>query len=794
MRRLTLAVAAAALLVPAVLLGSSAAPAVGADSDEAGTAVTVQGTGRFSNLKVTVSKTDHLVNEVVHITWSGLKGGSGDNFPANYLQIMQCWGDEAAPVREKCQFGGLVDIRYGGFNAANRQVNGQVVDPLETITKAPGQPNAYVPFQSVTGVTEPNTPSQFFGGYTTNEQPFGRTASDGTGQDYFEVQTGREAPGLGCGSRLPSGAARDCWLAIVPRDNVEVDGNPSSTGTLNSSPLSQTNWNDKLAVRLHFDPVGITCPIGTAEKRLLGQEEVSEAIVRWQPKLCGETGSIFGFSQVSGDLARNKVLDDDPWLNFVSRPLDPATVPEGRPVTYAPVTISALGIAFNLDIIPSFGAPADVQAKRGQRVESMKLSPRLVAKLLTQSYLAGSYSPGMPPGNAIDMLRDPEFKELNPQLAKIKTETPLVSLLQPLGLADGHAELWGYINSDTDAVDFIKGKADPWGMKINPRYKNLSLDRSDFPRSDLGQLNLGDNGAGGTIEVQELDARPFAADMHEVARSAVKGDTLSRTQYDRLANPPVFKKDPPQVGGQRSILGITDLPTALRYSLPMVSLKNAAGKYVAPTSASIRAGLAQMKKSEVDGVLLSNPDATDPEAYPIPVITYAVTSPQQLPADDAKAYSAFLKYAAVKGQVPGIEQGKLPGGYVPLPAAMVEQTLAAAGLIARRGDRTNEPAAEPSATPTDTVVPPASSGPVALPGVVPVAGNGAPSKGPVAAPVLTGPVASPFTTPDNAAGPQRYLLLAALALGLAAGAFKPLTTWLYARKLAASPHTTGPSS
>lgn len=787
--RILLAALLVALLVPAVVaVGSTGSPAVGAD-DDVDTAVTVQGTGRFSDLRVTVSKTENLVNEVVHITWSGLKGGSGDNFRANYLQIMQCWGDEPSPDRTKCQFGGLVDIRYGGFNAANRQVNGEVVDPLETITTAPGQPNAYVPFRSVTNVTEPTLPSQFFGGSTTNEQPFGRTAGDGTGQDYFEVQTGREAPGLGCGDRMANGKTRDCWLAIVPRDNLEVDGQQPATGTLSSSPLSQTNWNSKLAVRLKFDPIGLACPIGTAEKRLLGQEEAAEAIVRWQPKLCGETGSIFGFSQVSGDLARGKVLDDDPWLNFISNPLDPATVPEGRPITYAPVTISALGIAFNLDIIPAFGAPADVQARRGQRAESMKLNARLLAKMLTQSYLAGSYSPGMPPGNPIDLLRDPEFKELNPLLSKIKTETPLVSLLQPLGLADGHGEVWAYIKSDPEAVAFINGKADPWGAKINPRYKGLSLERSDFPRSDLGQLNLGDNGAGGVIQVQELDARPFAADMHEVARSAVKGDTLSRTQYDRLANPPVFRKDPPQVGGQRSILGITDLPTAERFSLPMVALKNAAGKYVTPNPGSIRAGLVQMKKSKVDGVLLTNPAATDPDAYPIPVVTYAVTSPQQLPADDAKAYAAFLKYAATKGQVPGIEQGKLPEGYVPLPAAMVEQTLAAARFIGRRGDRA-EPTDEPSATPTGggVSVPVGSSGPIVVPDPAPPAANGSPSRGPVAAPVVTGPASAQFTTPDNSAGIQRYLLIAALMLGLLAGAFKPVTSW-FARKQDTPPAT-----
>lgn len=779
--------AVAAVLLPTVLaIGSSVSPASGADGDD--TAVTLDGTGRFSDLKVTVAKTEHLTNEVVHLTWSGLHGGSGTSFPSDYLQIMQCWGDEPTPDRQKCEFGGLVDLKYGGFYVATRQLDyGDLVDPAETIKPEGGQGHAYVPFKSVTGVTEPNTPSQFFGGYTTNEQPFGRTAGDGTGEDYFEVQTSREAPGLGCGARLENDAVRDCWLVVVPRDNLEVDGTAPVDTVIDSSPLSESNWDNKLSFRMHFDPVGVSCPIGTAEKRLLGHEEVSEAIIRWQPKLCSETGSIFGFSQVSDDLARQKALDVEPWLDFVSHPIDPSTVPEGRPISYAPVAVSALGIAFNFDTNPGFHPPAEVEARRGQRITEMKLNQRLVAKLLTQSYQNAAFSPGMPPANPLDLLRDPEFKELNPNFANLKTESPLVSMLQPLGLSDGNEELWAYIASDPAAAAFINGKADKWGMKVNPRYKGLDLNRFDFPRNDLGQLNLGDNGKGGTIELQELDARPYAADMHEVARSAAKGDTLARTTYDFLAILPTFKKDPLQAGGQRSVLGITDLPTAKRFSLPMVALKNAAGKYVTPTEASIRAGLADMKPSKVPGVLISNPKASAADAYPIPVVSYAVTSPQQLTKADAKAYAAFIKYAVTQGQEQGIEQGKLPDGYLPLTSAMVTQSLKAAGFIARQGDLKVEPTAGPTdtggdsgdgpAAPVDngTVPPPATTTPEPV--------TGPPTGQPVTS---AGPSTVSFTTPDDSTGLQRYILLVALAVGVLAGAARPLIGWLYARKGAAS--------
>jgi len=788
--RFTAFALAAALVSAALALTAGAPAAAGADSDD--TSATVQGSGRFSDLRVTVSKTEHLVNEVVHITWSGMKGGSGTNFGANYLQIMQCWGDEPVPDREKCQFGGFIDTKYGGFFVASRQVDyGLLKDPKETIEVPAGKLHAYVPFTSVTGVTEESMPSQFFGGYTTNEQPFGRTTGDGTGEDFFEIQTNREAPGLGCGERV-NGSPRDCWLVIVPRDSTEVDGNPPEDNVIDSSPLAQSNWDDKLSIRMKFDPVGLSCPIGTAEKRLMGHEEVAEAIVRWQPKLCSEAGAIFGFSQVADDIARTKVLDADPWLDFVGHPIDPAIVPEGRQVTYAPVAVSGLGVAFNFDTNPSFRPPPEVEAARGQRVKEMKLNARLIAKLLTQSYQAGSFSGSVSGTNPIDLLKDPEFKQLNPSYANFKTETPLVSLMQPLGLTDGHEALWAYVGSDKDAVAFLAGKADAWGMKVNPRYKGLSTDRPDFPRNDLGTLNLGDDGNGGSILLQELDARPFAADMHDVARSAARGDTLARTIWDPTSTPPAFKRDPLQVGGQRAILGITDLPTARRYSLPMVALKNAAGKYVTPNDASLKAGLAQMKPSGVDGVVVPNPAGKDPAAYPIPVVSYAVTSPQVLTKADRKVYSAFIKYAVTQGQVPGIEQGKLPAGYVPLTAKLVAQSLAAAKVIASGGDpvpsSSGPGGGDGGGLPTD-----GTTGPVGV--AAPEVSVTPPlAVGPVLPPTVTGPATVSFTTPDDGAGLRRYVLIAALALGLLAAAARPLIPRLASVRRGSRPPAAGAST
>src|SRR5262249_19103166 len=115
-------VAGLAVASPAAGVTSAAARLPAAVTPAAtGSPVTVLGTGEFADLKVTVDQTQGLINQVVTITWTGGQPTvpTGSRFGIEYLQIMQCWGDDdSAPVREQCQFGGLLGDGRGGANAA----------------------------------------------------------------------------------------------------------------------------------------------------------------------------------------------------------------------------------------------------------------------------------------------------------------------------------------------------------------------------------------------------------------------------------------------------------------------------------------------------------------------------------------------------------------------------------------------------------------------------------------------------------------------------------------------------
>lgn len=721
------------------LLGGSAGQAV-AEDDGSSSAMTAAGTGPYADLRITLSRTRDLINQAVVLTWSGGRpttptGGFGTHF----LQVMQCWADPGEqPDREQCQFGGNPgDARASGSWLSTRQVSygSTLVDPAESYLSPGPNLQAYVPFRSVTGdvVGTGSLTNEFFDASTTNEVAFARTRADGTGQEVLEVQTLREAPGLGCGE--PGAGAdgvvrgRSCFLVVVPRGGVEVDGTPrtgglSTTTRLQSSPLSQSNWQHRIVLPLEFQPVGQVCPLGAAERRTVGQELVAEAVTRWQPVLCADGGAVYGFSQVPDSAGRDQLLGADPGLVFLSRPLGVEQVPAGGPVAYAPVALSGLTVAFNIDSRSANAAPAEVTARDGIRLTELRLTPRLVAKLLTQSYRLASPAGRNPDtaDNPDNVTQDPDFLALNPAFAPLRYPSGLAELIVPAGQTEATRRVWAWLLSDPDAKAFLAGADDGFGMTVNPAYRGLELPREDYPKADpfCTELEVGQP------PLCTLDQAPYAADLFDAARSASRGDGLSRTSFDPLAVPPGFKKNPAQPSGQRQLLALVDTATAARFGLPTAAVRNAAGQFVEPTQAGLLAGLASSRAGASTQVLEPVPSSTDPAAYPLTSLTYAATVPAALEPSAARDFAALLRYAAGDGQVPGVAPGQLPEGYVPLPTATREQTLAVADQLTA--------AAAPGGTPSATTVP--ASPPARSP-----AGPATPAGIAVAPPVAAAPLA-----------------------------------------------------
>lgn len=829
--------AGAALLTGAAVLAVlPLGPATAQDAPALG-AVTVSGRGVFGDLRVTVSKTRALRNEVVQVAWTGGTPTRG-NFSVDYLQVLQCWGDAiSGPEREQCQFGGLTGDSRGGAQVASRQVTYGITDPRETYRpRRPGELR-YVPFRSVEGKTTESPLSEFFDVTTTNEVPFARTRADGGGVLPFEVQTGVEAPGLGCGvptapstaapaapagatttattsgpvavpARGPRSGGRGCWLVVVPRGSTEVDGSrrtDDSTNQLLSSPLSQSNWDQRLVVPLDFAPLGQPCPLGRAERAVVGQEQAAEAVGSWQPALCAGSGPVYSFAQVPDAVARRQTVGDAPGLALTTRPLAATDVPAGRAPVYAPVALSGLAVAFQIDSQSAFDAPADVKARDGQAVTRLDLTPRLVAKLLTQSYRLGAATQGRSglEKNPLDLTRDPEFLRVNPDFRALRY-IGIPDIVVPAGLSDGAGLVWEWLLGDADAAAFLRGTADPDGMVVNSAYRGTGQ-QDGFPKSDtVCQTFLTEQ-----PQLCTLDARPYAGDGHEAARAAARGDSLSRSTYDAAAQPPTYRRSAPQPTGQRAILAFADTATARRYGLQVARLQNASGAFVTPDEPGLLAGLSAMTPSGVAGVVRPAPRSTAPAAYPLTNLTYAVTTPLVLPAAARTDYAGFLRYAAGPGQQSGAAPGQLPPGYAALPAAQRAQALAAAAAVQSPPAAASSPTAAASGGPSSggtdgqpiasalggaALPAPQGFGPVpdlspdlapALPPELVAAPAPALTAGGSPAPAAPAPVAAPPAvllsvgrTPPDQVGVTRYGAVLALGLGglaalLGAGLCRP---------------------
>ncbi|MFE7978519.1 hypothetical protein [Streptomyces shenzhenensis] len=623
----------------------------------------------------------------MRVSWAGGAPTTSFNLRANYLQIMQCWGDDPdGPDRDQCVYGAGAVI--GGSTTHTRGLLPDK-DPEETR-------DDFVPFRPANG--EPATTKTFdftyFGPLDTNEQN-GRTYANGTGEVEFEVQDGVQADHLGCGENTaPAGSTptpRKCWLVVVPRGTHDTDGtvvDPDTTSsTLTTSPLSATNWAQRMVFRLDFQPVDNFCPEGRAERPVTGSELAADAVNSWQPKLCTTTSSAFSYDPDSEELARNGVsgtTSDTPLLGVT---VDPVTRAEGQPdVVHAPLAVSGLAIGFFID-----------STKTGVMRE-MKLTPRLVAKMLTHSYVwtvpwnRSQPEPEHVAGNPKSYFNDEEFKELNPQFADFVQDTQAsgqLSLMVPSGNSDTTRLLWNWLQSDKEAREFLSGKPDPWGMRVNSYFQDLDLTEntsiSDYPKNDpttAVAINAEDASSiedKPTYGLTALD--PYTDDLHDGAVRTRRGNNNNRIAWDgNLLNKNELLNLP---SGDHTVMAVVDIASAQRYGLNIAALRNADGRFVKPTNDTLLNAVDAMKASPDNAeVLKPDPTLAKGQAYPLAAVTYAAASVNQS-TGDRKAYADFIRYAAGAGQAPGSSAGELPYGYAPLPDGLRKQAKAAADDLER---------------------------------------------------------------------------------------------------------------
>jgi phosphate transport system substrate-binding protein len=220
---------------------------------------------------------------------------------------------------------------------------------------------------------------------------------------------------------------------------------------------------------------------------------------------------------------------------------------------------------------------------------------------------------------------------------------------------------------------------------------NLKLSREAYVDIFSGKITKWNDPA---IASVNPDAKLPDAPIHVIVRADSSGTTFVFTKHlsavskafeqrigvNTMPNWPVGTRSKGNEGITASLqttpgsIGYIEYGYAYSQKLPVATLQNKAGNYVAPTTASAGAALASADMPPDLVAWISDPEGKD--AYPIVTYTWMLFYKKYDSQAKAKALRSLIDYSLTDGQK---ESEAL--GYVPLPPNIVTKVKAAAETI-----------------------------------------------------------------------------------------------------------------
>ena len=419
------------------------------------------------------------------------------------------------------------------------------------------------------------------------------TAADGTGSAQFEVRPASNLPQLDCSATNP------CSILVYENDAL-----PIQAGSLPAA---------RVVIPITFAPSQADCPtITDFDVRVDGSATSAGLFYAWAAQICqGDSSVVLDYTETSSTTGREIFLAG--LIDFGVTAL-PATEeelshhPDHREYSYAPVAASAVVVAYNL-----------TDPFTGLRIENLVVSPRLVARLVTNSSVE-------------TFVRDRELLNINPTV-----RFPTNGINRILVRAERNAAttiLTSWMSADPEAQKFL-ADTDTWRVRLNASYVGYSYPRDAFELVDNDPGYLPRQG------------------QKSIATRMFYGVSPTGTQAELTS--------------ARGVIGIVDLPTAKRFGLQVAGLLMPNGTVVQVTDDSILRGIADAELSAA-GTLVADPTPEDPLAYPMIKVDYAMVPKTFDSAEKIADVRRVLSYAVGEGQ------NLLPAGYVTLPDSMRAKT------------------------------------------------------------------------------------------------------------------------
>ena len=514
------------------------------------------------------------------------------------------------------------------------------------------------------------------------------------------------------------------------------DSLPVSGGVSNVQGESAACWAaNRIVIPLSFAPKSSNCPNKTPEFYAQGSPMMQTQMLQWQAGWCtGRSPLTLNYTFNSESVARGEFLASGTQAGGARTDMALVTLPvtaaeqgaSHRRFTYAPLANSGAGIAYLID-----------DQKTGTQINRLVLDPRLLAKLVTESYTlaygctsADHKTPGLfcdpavwgSGNNPFSLYQDAEFGVLNKHCQPFGrpadyacgsadwpprndftggTAGTYQGVFLPTVLGpdnDMTYDLTNVIASDADAKAFLNGSTDPWSQRVNSNYLHVSFPAQSLSILDQGYtkpLTCNPPSLGGCgFNPQIPDATMQAAWNPQQDLDTIAGDLLTFQPTAAVPNAScplpqgvgcmrasqlvTTSGMPPQYAGDRDLLSELDLGDIMGYHFPSAEVVNAAGNAVAPTQASVEAAVSSMKTNPDRITQFVDPASAGQNAYPLAMVDYAMVPTCGLSHAQASAIADFLTKAATTGQTQGEAPGDLAPGYYPLTAKQKSQTLTAA--------------------------------------------------------------------------------------------------------------------
>jgi hypothetical protein len=749
----------------------------------------------FQNLQVTVSQTQNITHQGITVQWTTDTADASVGAPLlDFMQMMECYGDATTgPSPEGCEYGsqfmlGTIPNLWVTNRIGYICSPGQTASTTAPATGADGIPSEgcdvneqkgtytpdhcdpsaagnatctagqfSIPFVPADGTANPiygqtNLTSEF-NQFNSNEVQAAYTDSTGKGQRQFETLTANQSQGLGCGETETNGQTRNCWLVIVPRGNYEPNGYKVRTQIpLNTSPLSASNWAQRIQIHLTYAPLNPGCPTSVVANAMAGTQVAFRAVTSWQTGLnaAANCSTVYSYTASTETETTNDIVSGLDGLAFTTIPVggeatrDGLTPPTLPTMLYAPVAVTAVDFGFNVN-------------QGSQLTTPVNLTPSLLARALTQVYTSDlpDYYPDLNlPGptwaqkNPLNMTADSAFHTLNSGISVYESSHPMFPLITGDHSADNQ-RIWQWVQSDTATASWLNGGTDPNNaLTADPDYVSLNLGKApatdQFDEAYTGKLTCGQvvtnlDSCGGPIDLKNPtstscvlptgdtanpnskacdvlnteDMLPVENNFDQAAALVLAASDSGQTRvWDTTAKAPDgtsgwFGSVGSELPGQTFMWTVNDMPDLAAYGLLSAALcpagttsSNISSNCIQPSTGNVTAALNSATPDSA-GLLQVNPATVPSGAYPLVDVVYAAV-PTNQSATALAAYANFISYAAGQGQTTGTAPGDLPPGYLPLPASLQAQAQSVVTQLQTLASATGTPTASPTASTATT--------------------------------------------------------------------------------------------